>query len=499
MRLPVLPGGRLALAPALDVGAVVVLALVGLALRLFDIGREPLWLDEAGRVAIAELPLAEIAHGVQVVELSPPLYHYLLHAWLALAGGSDESVRLLSAFLVIPAVPLAWSVGRAFGGRGTALLVAMLCAVSPFAVHFGQEAAMYALLLPLALLTLRAGVGVLHGSRASRPRWLAVYVAAGIAALYTHYYAAFLLASIGLVGAVHFGARRSAHGQVLWTGSHLLIGLLFLPWLSAFVAQARLAAAVDEWGGLEIGDAIARWATALLADGAAAWPGALAVALLCVGGAVGAWRLRHLPVLCALAGTVMLVPLALAIVASGSIHSFRERGFLAVAAGPWVLLAAAIIVGPRLGRLDVAVRAILAVALLGATITGLQYHFADRKEDWRRAAGLVAARADSAAPIFFIHFGSQIPFDRYFSGPQPRIGLPESFDWADGYTARYRVTQVDIDRLVVPALLGHSQAWVVLAHEGGRGSNLLLAELDRRGTRSVDRQLYGVRVVGYEL
>jgi uncharacterized membrane protein len=297
------PGGHRAPGPAFDVTVVVVVALLGLALRLVDLGREPLWLDEAGRIAIAELPLAEIAHGVQVVELSPPLYHYLLHAWLALAGGSDESVRLLSALLVIPAVPLAWSVGRVFGGRSAALLVALLCAISPFAVHFGQEAAMYALLLPLALLTLRAGIGVLQGSRGSRPRWLVLYIVAGAAALYTHYYAAFLLASIGLVGAVYFGARRSAHGQVLWTGAHVLIGLLFLPWVSAFVAQARLAAAVEEWGGLEIGDAIARWSTALLADGATNWPGAPGIALLLVGSAIGAWRLRHSPLLCALALT----------------------------------------------------------------------------------------------------------------------------------------------------------------------------------------------------
>src|SRR5438552_2412388 len=146
-------------AGSLVYAAVGALALVGLGIRLVGLDTESMWLDEAGRAAIAALPLGQIPHAVQVVELSPPLYHILLHAWIGLAGDGDLAVRLFSALLVLPTVPLAWSLGRALSGCAVGLLLAAWAAANPFAVHFGQEAAMYALVLPLSLFGMRAAVG----------------------------------------------------------------------------------------------------------------------------------------------------------------------------------------------------------------------------------------------------------------------------------------------------------------------------------------------------
>src|SRR5581483_9348908 len=112
--------------PWLDLAMLCGLTLLGLGLRLFDIDRESLWLDEAGRVAIALRPTWDIAHAVGVIELSPPLYHYALHAWIALAGDSDGAVRVLSALLVLPTVPLVASIGAVAGNRGSRLIAAAL-------------------------------------------------------------------------------------------------------------------------------------------------------------------------------------------------------------------------------------------------------------------------------------------------------------------------------------------------------------------------------------
>src|SRR5205823_5920408 len=143
----------------------------------------------------------------EVVELSPPLYHVVLHAWMGVASDGDGAVRSLSAFLVLPTVLLAFTLGRSVAGSATGLVAAALVALNPAAVHYGQEAAMYALLLPLSLFATRAALGVLTGDRRSRPRWLVVYVLSGELALYTHYYAGLLLGSIGAVGLVYFVAR----------------------------------------------------------------------------------------------------------------------------------------------------------------------------------------------------------------------------------------------------------------------------------------------------
>ncbi|MBM2811436.1 MAG: rane protein-like protein [Chloroflexi bacterium] len=486
---------------------VLALTAVGLALRLWDIGRESMWLDEAGRVAIASLPLVDIAHGVAVVELSPPLYHYLLHFWMRLAGDGDVAVRLFSALLVVPTVPICWSIGAAVAGRRIALGTAGLAAVSPFAVHYGQEAAMYALLLPLSAAALRSAIGVLSGPRDQRARWLVAYVILAVLSLYTHYYAVFLIGCVAMVGVGHSVARRSLHGIVLWIAAHAVIGLAFAPWLPVFTQQVGLAASIEEWGGVGVGEAVSQWAGAILADGAVDLPSALSVAVVVLGVALGCWRIRSSGPLGWLLAALVVVPLALAIIAGGFLHSFRERGFLAVAVAPWLLVVVGILGTEAEGR---SLRwlsglqltkdlgpVVLGSGLAAAIAVGLMGHFAERKEDWRTAAALVAASATPPDSIFFVHFGGALPFDRYFPGAQPRVGLPASFDWSDGYTARYRVTMDDVVVRALPSLSGSRQAWAVLSHDAGRGSEYLIAALDDWGTRVEDHRLDGVRVLRY--
>ncbi|HZR98655.1 MAG TPA: glycosyltransferase family 39 protein, partial [Chloroflexota bacterium] len=111
-----------------------VLALLtagGLALRLVDLGRESFWLDEAGRAAIAAQPLGAIPSAVGVIELSPPLYHLLLHGWLRVVGDGDVAARLLSALLGAAAIPATYLLASALLDRRTALVAALLAAVAP--------------------------------------------------------------------------------------------------------------------------------------------------------------------------------------------------------------------------------------------------------------------------------------------------------------------------------------------------------------------------------
>jgi len=515
------------------------LALVAVLLRLWQIDRESLWLDEAGRAAIASLPFSQIAHGVAVVELSPPLYHYVLAAWMRVIGDGDAAVRLLSALLVVPAVALAWSLGRAVAGSFVGLGAAAMVAVNPFAVHYGQEAAMYGLLLPLGLAAIRAAVGALtplpnpppQGGRgfvdspspstgegwgggenptiaARRARWLLAYVVLGTVALYAHYYAGFLLFTVAVVGIAYSLARRASHGAAIWLAAHAAIALAFVPWLSSLVSQAGLAASVEEWRGMGPGEALLSWSGALVADGAAGWAGPVALGVAIAGSALGAWRLRGRGPVVWLLVALVVVPLVLATLASGFFHSFRERGFIVVAGAPWVLIACALFgqndagEGDGPSRSDLALRAVLGVGVLLVTGLGLSAHYAERKEDWRGAASAVAADAGPRDPIFFVHYAAQIPFDRYFhglqSGTPPKIGLPASFDWAEGYHARYRVNPIDVSRRVPPALTGARQAWAVLSHDGGRGSEHLIAALDSWGTRVGEHRLVGVRVLRYQ-
>jgi hypothetical protein len=320
-------------------------------------------------------------------------------------------------------------------------------------------------------------------------------------AVYTHYYSALLLAAIALVGVADALMRRAWWEATLWAGAHLAIGLAFLPWLPIFKEQAALAASVDEWGGVDPATAIATWSGALLTGGASDVPGVITAALMAVGVGLGAWRLRQRARVMWLMLALLGVPLVLAIAASGYVHSFRERGFMAVAAASWVLMAAAVLGREAndkgTGSGDAAVRGAVAALLVVVSVIGLQAYFAEHKENWRGAASAVASAATAGDPIFLVHFGGQLAFDHYFAGPQPRVGLPSSFSWENGYQARYWVTPEDVAQVVGPLLAGRDQAWAVLSHDDRRGSDHLLAALRAWGELIDDMSVVGVRVLRF--
>jgi hypothetical protein len=214
---------------------------------------------------------------------------------------------------------------------------------------------------------------------------------------------------------------------------------------------------------------------------------------------VGAWRLRDRPVLSVLLVAITALPLVLTVLLSGPANAFRARGFVALAAGPWLLILAAVLHRHIWRPFDAALRGMLVGALLLATVMGLIHHGGERKEDWRGAAALIAADAGPGDPIFFVHYASAVAFDRYFAGPQPLLGLPQSFRWEDGYHAPFRVTPEDVERVVRPAVEAREQVWVVLSHDAGRGSEHVLRFLEEwsGGPPRSDTALYAVRVVRF--
>jgi 4-amino-4-deoxy-L-arabinose transferase-like glycosyltransferase len=81
-----------------------------------------------------------------------PIYHYLSAGWIALVGSSLFSVRLVSAFFGLLAVAAAYRLTRQLFGARTALLVAILLAVSFWALIYSRTKIRHISELPFALL-----------------------------------------------------------------------------------------------------------------------------------------------------------------------------------------------------------------------------------------------------------------------------------------------------------------------------------------------------------
>jgi 4-amino-4-deoxy-L-arabinose transferase-like glycosyltransferase len=124
--------------------------MLAAALRLYQLGAEGLWFDEANTAVLATLPISELVERISV-DNQAPLYFLLVKAATALLGHAEWAVRSVSAAAGVALVWLAHDVGRRLLSRNAARWAAVLAATSPMAIHYSQEARPYALLMVLVL------------------------------------------------------------------------------------------------------------------------------------------------------------------------------------------------------------------------------------------------------------------------------------------------------------------------------------------------------------
>jgi mannosyltransferase len=206
----------------------------------------PLWLDEAQTVAIARLPLGDMAEGLRH-DGAPPLFYVLLHGWMRIFGDGDLAVRALPGLFAVAALPLIWVAGRRLGGKTVAWSAVILLAASPFAVRYATEVRMYSLVVMLVLIGYLALAELLE-----RPRSRRAAVGVGVvtaALLLTHYWSLYLLFVTGVTlllvvrratSPTREGARRGLTAMAI--GS-----LAFVPWVPSFLYQ--VANTGTPWGG----------------------------------------------------------------------------------------------------------------------------------------------------------------------------------------------------------------------------------------------------------
>jgi len=248
--------------------AVVLLAgvtLLALGLRLYHLNAQSLWYDEGFSVYLSHMSPGEIVSRT-AADIQPPLYYLLLHGWMQLLGDDEPVVRGLSVLFGVLTVPLIYAVAwQLFHSRPAGLLAALVLAVSPLHIWYGQETRMYTLLIFLCLLSSywllllasrsrgETGHGVTavergrKGSKGDLLLWLA-YTLTSIAAVYTHYFALFVLAFQAIYLLIvwwrqGFPARLALGGLA----SGVAIMLAYLPWLPHLLT--RYSADTSYWPG----------------------------------------------------------------------------------------------------------------------------------------------------------------------------------------------------------------------------------------------------------
>jgi mannosyltransferase len=226
--------------------ALFAILLLGAGLRFYRIDAQSFWHDEGNSAGLAQRDVARIIAGA-AGDIHPPGYYLLLAGWVRVFGMAGEApYRSLSAVCGALLMVVVFAVGGALFDRRTGLLAALLVAVNPFQVYYGQEARMYALLAlwsALAILALLLWIFVYARSGRIDVLASALVVLAGAGGLYTHYVfpAILLVQNLAFLGWWLAGRRKDRPGGLssllAWAGLQALTLALYAPWMPTALRQ----------------------------------------------------------------------------------------------------------------------------------------------------------------------------------------------------------------------------------------------------------------------
>ncbi len=401
------------------VGVLLVVAL-GTLLRLYRIGAQPLWVDEASSLRFAQGSLAQLWSWSTLVDPgNPPLYYSLLHGWLVF-GDSEASLRLLSTLFGVLTIPLVYALGRTIRDRRLGIVSALLFAISPFQVWYSQEARGYSLLTFGATLAMLGVASLLRqpersGSvREASWAWLAYVVGTAIALL-AHDTAVFLPIGANVVMLGWWWTHgRGPHGFLrTWLVAQLAVLCLWGTWLPAYLQQVVHGESYS-WIPRPTVGSVMSGAYALYGGVTRETPYLVEALLVLALGGLGLWTWKH-----DRRWIVFALVFGLSAPLGELIVSVWRPIFLTQtliwAAVPVYLTIAAGLLGLR-SRVVAGAALVTLIALTGFGLRS--YYYLHDKEAWDQAAAYVDQRLQRGDAIVYSVGYLQIPFDYYYSAPR---------------------------------------------------------------------------------
>jgi hypothetical protein len=204
--------------------------LLAFVLRLHDIDRAGIWVDEANSILTGKQPFSVILDLLKR-DSSPPFYYFLLRLWMGVAGDGPTALRLLSVVCSLILIGVVYLIGAREYSRRAGLWAAFLVAIAPAQVLYSQQVRMYTL---LPLFSLTAWWFLVRYLRHGRARDFGLSMAATAAALYTHNFAVYVpLVHVVLVLVSGQIFRRFR----MWVFAVGVLLLAYAPWIPTLLDQ----------------------------------------------------------------------------------------------------------------------------------------------------------------------------------------------------------------------------------------------------------------------
>ncbi len=213
--------------------------LIGFALRLYGLGAQSLWYDETVSAYLASQSVPDlVAHTAR--DIHPPGYYLILHYWRSLIGDSEFALAYFSLVFGVLLIALTYKLSRLLTHQATVgVWAALLVAISPYNLWYSQEVRMYTFGAFLGGAVLWATWRVQEKSTVRPLLYWAGYILIAAIGMYVLYYFAFLLITLNL-----FFIIRALWPNPNWITVRNLIfanglaALLYTPWIPIAWRQA---------------------------------------------------------------------------------------------------------------------------------------------------------------------------------------------------------------------------------------------------------------------
>lgn len=197
--------------------SLIAVLLLGAGLRIYDLGRESLWFDEAGSIDLAMRYPFILFTKFQ----NSPLYFLLLKYWMNIFGVSECALRSLSVIFGIGAIFLIYKLASLLFDEKTGLLSAFLLCISPLHIRYCQEIRNYSLFIFLTLLSMLIFIRLLKKNQIKLYIWSALV---NILLVYTFSFGALVV----FIQNIFFFLGDKQKKK--WVISHGLVLIFFLLW-----------------------------------------------------------------------------------------------------------------------------------------------------------------------------------------------------------------------------------------------------------------------------
>jgi len=201
---------------------VFLIILLGFSLRFYNLAKESLWLDEFdGGILSAKQSIAYLLN--PNIDVTVNTYHIILHYWMQIFGQSEFSVRFPALIFGVLSIFMIYKVGKEILNQEVGLLSALILAISPFHIHYSQEARPYSLLMLLSLVSIYYFVKFM---RFNNKKDIGIYIVSTLIGIYTHYFIFFLL----IFQNIYFFIYNIKNKKLVkdWLISQCTIALIFL-------------------------------------------------------------------------------------------------------------------------------------------------------------------------------------------------------------------------------------------------------------------------------